>query len=454
MDKNSLLTGDIKKHMVRLALPNMGGMLAIILFNITDTFFVSRLGINALAAMGFTFPVVMIIGAFSSGISMGAGSILARAMGKKDHHLMNRIATDGILLSIISVAIISTVGLSTMTPLFRALGAEEEIIPLIKEYMFVWYWGVVFVVMPPVSDSCMRAIGDMKRPFYVMMVCAGVNLVLDPIFIFDEINFLFIHIKGLGLGIKGAAIATIIARASGAVVSLSFVHFKYKLLDFKYNSFLELFNSWKDILFIGIPGAMVRLLPQLVRATLTRLAATTGGTIAVAAIAAGSRIESFSAIVSMAVGVSLIPIMGQNFGAGNHDRVDTARKLILRISIFYGAVLTLLASLFWKQLGSVFSSDIIVIEYIGTYLIIVMVGSIGLNLYNWLSEGLVAIGKPLISLILNTVGTVLLILPSIYIGTKLGGFRGMIIGLAVSQIVLGIIAELIGKREFNRVSIK
>lgn len=454
MDKKDLLTGDIKKHMIRLALPNVGGMLAIILFNITDTIFVSRLGVNALAAMGFTFPIVMIIGAFSSGISMGAGSILARAVGKKDHHLINRIATDGILLSIISVIIISSVGLSTMTPLFKALGAVEEIIPLIKEYMFVWYSGVVFIVMPSVSDTCMRAIGDMKRPFYVMMVCAVVNLILDPFFIFNEINFLFIHIKGLGLGIKGAALATIIARASGALVSLLFVHFKYKLIDFKYNSFLELLNSWKEILLIGIPGAMVRLLPQLVRATLTRLAATTGGTIAVAAIAAGSRIESFSSIVSMAVGVSLIPIMGQNFGAGKHGRVDTARKLILRIALLYGGILTLLASLFWKQLGSIFSSDIIVIEYIGTYLVIVMVGSIGLNLYNWLSEGLVAIGKPFISLLLNSVGTVLLILPSIYIGTKLDGYRGMIIGLAISQIILGVIAEFIGKREFNIISIK
>ncbi|MGL1891337.1 MAG: MATE family efflux transporter [Spirochaetaceae bacterium] len=449
MSKTDLLQGDIKKHMIRLALPNMGGMLAIILFNITDTFFVSKLGVNSLAAMGFTFPIVMVIGAISSGISMGAGSILARAVGKKDHHLMNRIATDGILLSIMAVAIISIFGLTTITPLFRVLGAEENIIPLIKQYMVVWYSGVIFIVMPPVSDSCMRAIGDMKRPFYVMLVCAGVNFILDPIFIFDNFTIFNININGLNLGIKGAAFATLIARASGMIVSLSFVHFKYKLIDFKYNSFKELLDSWKNILSIGIPGALVRLLPQLVRGFLTKLAATVGGTTAVAAIAAASRIESFSAIISMAVGVSLIPIMGQNYGAGKLERVEESRKLIIKIAIVYGVILTALAALFWRQLGGIFSTDEQVITYIGNYLVIIMVGSVGLNLYNWLSEGLVAIGKPKISLILNSIGTLLILIPFLYLGANIGGFRGMIVGLAIGQIIIGIVAEIIGKKEFT-----
>lgn len=449
MSDKDLLTGNISKHMLRLALPNIGGMFAMILFNITDTFFVSKLGLDALAAMGFTFPVVMIIGAVSSGISMGASSILARAVGKKDHHLMNRIATDGILLSILIVVIISTIGLTTITPLFRALGAEEHIIPLIREYMFIWYLGVVFVVMPPVSDSCMRAMGDMKRPLYVMLVCALINLILDPILIFHNFTFLSFNIKGFNMGMRGASIATIISRGCGAILSLSFLNFKYKLIDFKYESAKELISSWKNILSVGIPGALIRLLPQLVRGLLTKLAASAGGTMAVAAIAAGSRIEGFSAVISMAVGVTLIPIMGQNHGAGNLDRVEESRKLILKISIIYGIFLTLLAVLFWKQLGSLFSSETQVLNYIGEYLIIIMIGSIGLNLYNWLSEGLVAIGKPGISLKINGFGTMFLLLPALLLGVKLGGFKGMIIGLSLSQIILGIITEIIGKKKFK-----
>lgn len=447
MTKTNLLEGDIKKHMIKLAIPNMGGMLAIILFNITDTYFVSRLGKEPLAAMGFTFPVVMLVGAVSSGISMGAGSILARAYGKKDYHLMARTATDGILLSAIFVAIVSSFGLLTIKPLFSALGAEKNIIPLIKEYMFIWYSGVVFFIMPPLSDSCMRAIGDMKRPLTVMLVCAVVNLILDPIFIFNNFNILGININGLNMGIKGAAIATLIARSCGAVLSLGFVTFKYKFINFKYKNINELFTSWKNILSIGIPGAVIRILPQIVRTLLTKVGATVGGTAAVAAIAAGSRLESFSAIVSMAVGVSLIPIMGQNYGAGKFDRVEKSRKLIVKISFIYCLFLSILAVLLNKQLAQIFSDNSDVIYLIRIYLVITMLGSGGLNLYNWLSEGLSAVGKPGIALKINLWGTLIIIVPAVLLGTYIGNYKGMLIGLISGQIIIGIITQRISKRE-------
>jgi Na+-driven multidrug efflux pump len=235
---------------------------------------------------------------------------------------MARIATDGILLSVIVVAIISTIGLLTMNPLFTLLGAKDDVLPLVKEYMAVWYSGVIFIIMPPVSDSCMRAIGDMKRPLFVMLICAILNVILDPIFI----SF---------MGISGAAVATIIARGAGAILSLGFVSFKYKLIDFKYKSPMELLTSWKNILNIGIPGAIIRLLPQMVRTVLTKIAASVGGMSAVAGIAAGSRIESFSQVISMAVGVSLIPIIGQNFGAGKLERVNEARALIKKLAFIF-----------------------------------------------------------------------------------------------------------------------
>lgn len=181
--KNDLLEGNIPKHMLRLALPSIGGMMGFIIFNITDTYFVSALGLDSLAAMGYTFPIILIVGAISSGISAGASSMLSRAKGAGDKHLMQRIATDGILLSLIGVLIFSTVGLLTMDKVFTLLGANEDTLPLVKEYMTIWYLMVVVVLMPPVCDSCMRASGDMIRPFIVMMVCAIFTIILDPLLI-------------------------------------------------------------------------------------------------------------------------------------------------------------------------------------------------------------------------------------------------------------------------------
>jgi len=438
----NLLTGSIPKHLFDLVLPSIGGMFAITIFNLTDTYFVSKLGTNELAAMGFTFPVIMVIGSITGGIGIGSSSVVARALGKNNHHEINRTTTDGIILSIIVVVIISLIGLLTIDPLFSLLGADNTILPLVKDYMSIWYLGVVAVIMPRVCDSSMRALGDMKRPLIVMLVCALTNLILDPIFIFGYFGI-------PALGIKGAAIATILSRILGMVTTLSFVHFHYKLIDFKYNYKSEIFDSWKKILHVGIPGAIIRLFPQLLRAVLTSLGAKSAGIAGVAAIAAGARIESFSTIISMAVGAALVPIVGQNWGAKKYERVEEVKKLTNKISIVYGFILFVLSLIFTRKIATIFTGYPVVIDLIYAYVNIVMLGSIGLNLYNWTSESLNATGKPKYVLIINGLGTCLIIIPSIYIGFFLGGFPGMLIGISIGQIILGGVSVKIGKKELG-----
>ncbi len=437
--------GSVGRHLVRLTIPTIWGMFAITIFNLTDTFFVSRLGTEALAAMGFTFPVVMVIGSVTMGMAMGAGSVLARAMGRGDHHLMNRIATDGILLSILTVVVVSTVGILTMDPVFRVLGATDETLPLVKQYMGIWYVGVIAFIMPPVGDSAMRAMGDMKRPLIVMLVCAVFNIILDPILIFGLFGF-------PAMGIAGAALATIISRAAGMVTTLAFIHFHYRLIDFKYNGLGELFASWKRILHVGVPAAVVRLFPQLLRAVLTSLAAAVGGVSAVAAIAAGSRIESFATIISMAVGTALIPVIGQNWGAGRLDRVDRARVLLNRAAIGYGLLITAIAIPAAGALARIFTTDADVVLHTRWYLWIVLPGTIGLNLYNWTSEQLNAAGKPRWVVIINVVGTAAILIPLTVVGSRVGGFVGMLVGLCSGQWILGYAATRVGKRELGPVA--
>lgn len=430
----NVLEGNIKKHMLRLALPSVGGMLAIIIFNLTDTFFVSKLGTDALAAMGFTFPIILVVGSFSAGISMGASSIIARATGSGNNHKVQRIATDGILLSVLAVIIIAILGLLSMDKLFTALGASETVLPLVKQYMFIWYSSVIVFVLPSVSDTCMRGIGDMIRPLFVMLTCAIINLILDPILIFGYFGL-------PAMGIQGAAVATVIGRFFGMILSLYFAHTRYHLINFKYNSISELFISWREILHIGIPGAIIILLPQLIKALLTKLAATSLGAIGVAALATATRIESFSVVISMAVGAAIIPIIGQNYGANLQNRVKETRVLITSISIIYGIILFVLAIGFAKYATRVFSTDEQVIYFANTYLVIIFIGAIGLNLYTWLSEAFNAVGKPKYALYLNLFGTCLILVPAILVGYKLGDYVGMLIGLSLGQLVLGLISQ-------------
>lgn len=443
MRKNfDLRSGDLKGHLVRLTLPSIGGMAAIVAFNLVDTYFVSKLGTSALAAMGFTFPVVMVIGSLASGVSMGAASILARAMGAGDHHKMARIASDGILLSVLAVILIGLLGIVTMDPLFTALGADKEVLPLVKDYMTVWYLGVVVVILPPVSDASMRAIGDMIRPLLVMLVCAVMNFILDPIMIFGYFGF-------PAMGIEGAALATVISRAFGMVLTLSFVHFKYKLINFRYDSISSLIKSWQEILVIGLPNALVRLLPQVTRSMMTKLTASLIGATGVAALAAGNRVESLATIFSMAIGVAIIPLVGQNYGAGHYDRVIAMRRLMTKMAIFYGLALMVLAVLVGKPILKFFGEDSSFITYGWQYLLLVFVGAIGLNMYNWISESFNALGKPILTLRINLIGTLVIILPLLFLGSKLYGYLGMLIGLSLGQIIVGFYSRQLAIKEID-----
>jgi len=435
----SVTEGGVARHLIRLTLPSIGGMFAITVFNLTDTYFVSRLGTEALAAMGFTFPVVMLISSVSVGMATGAGSLLAQAMGRRDHHRVNRYATDGILLAVLMVVVVSTIGLVTMDPLFRAMGADEATLPLVKAYMRIWYFGSIAAIMPPVGDQSMRAMGDMVRPLFVMLVAAGVNLVLDPILIFGLLGF-------PAMGIRGAALATVIARAAGMVTTLSFVHFRYRLVDFRYDGFGELLESWKGIFRTGLPVATVRLLPQLLRGVLTRLSSGIGGVHAVAAIAAGTRIESFPMIIAMSVGVAAIPVVGQNWGAGLLDRVDESRRFLNRTAVVFGIILLLIFLPAAGPVARIFTNETEVVEYTRWYLWVMMLASVGLNWSNWTSQALTAASRPRWVLLINIVGTGAVIIPLTLIGAKLQGFIGMMVGLGLGQTIVGYGATRIGRR--------
>jgi putative MATE family efflux protein len=374
----------------------------------------------------------MIASSVASGISIGASSVLSRLAGSKDKEGMRRTATDGIFLAIVVVMLFALVGLLTMDIIFPLLGANETTLPLVKEYMTIWYLFVFVVLMPPVSDGAMRALGDTYRPFIVMLICAVLNIILDPIFIFGWFGV-------PEMGIKGAAVATVIARFSGMVVSLGFLHFHYKLLNFEMPKLKTLLQSWRQILNIGIPSVGVSIVPQLLRTLLTAMAAGIGGTVAVAAIAVGSRIEGFINIASYSVGGSIIPIIGQNWGAESYERVEDTRKLLNRIAIVVSTILVVLMSIFVKPLAGLFTENIEVLNMSAVYLRIVLIGAIGLNIYTWNGQILNAIGKSMHTLVINAGGTLLLMMPLVFIGAQFS-FEWMLIGLAFAQIVVGIIS--------------
>ncbi|MBT7506072.1 MAG: MATE family efflux transporter, partial [Rhodospirillales bacterium] len=179
-----LTTGSVGQHVTNMTVPMVWGIFAIVAVSITDMFFVGQLGTVPLAAMGFVAPVSMLL--FSLGIGMGAGtsSVVSRAIGGSSRDHIQRLTTDALTLTFLISSVFTLLGIVTIEPTFRLLGADDETMPYITAYMVPWYIGIVFLVVPMTGNSAIRACGDAKWPGLIMLGSAILNAILDPILIF------------------------------------------------------------------------------------------------------------------------------------------------------------------------------------------------------------------------------------------------------------------------------
>jgi len=325
-----LTQGPVGKVIFRMTLPMIiafGGML---IFNLTDTFFVGRLGRDQLAALTFTFPVVMFIASIALGVGTGAAAVISRAIGEGKRQEVKRLTTDSLILALLLCSIAVTIGLFTIEPLFKVLGASDEILIYIKQYMRIWYPGVLFVMIPMVGNNAIRATGDTRTPSIIMLIAACVNLVLDPLLIF-----------GIGpfprLGITGAAIATLIARAVTMFAAIYILAYREKMLIFEKPEWKPLLFSFKQILSIGIPAAFSRILLPVGSGVITKLISTYG-VAAIAAFGIGIKIEFFALAPAVALSSVIGPFVGQNSGAGEYDRVNKGIRGSIRFAFIYGLI--------------------------------------------------------------------------------------------------------------------
>lgn len=436
--KALLIEGSVGRILTKLTIPMIFGLFSIVTFNLVDAFFVGKLGTDELAALGFTFPVVMVLNSLALGLGIGASAAVARAIGEGDHHRVQRLTTDSLSLALLFVAFFVVLGLLTIEPLFRLLGATSEVIPLIKRYMTIWYLGVVFVVVPMVGNSAIRATGDTLTPGIIMFIAAGTNVILDPLLIF-----------GLGpfprLEIAGAAIATVIARAITLSVSLFVLSHREKMITFALVPFRSILDSWKQILFIGLPNAGARIVAPVGIGIITRLAASYGKE-AVAGFGVSSRIEFFALTVVWALSSVIVPFVGQNWGAGKHDRVSLAVKFSNRFVMGWGVGVLILLATLGRPIASILHDDPAVISTIVLYLRIAPVGYSLQGILLLSTAALNALRKPFHASALSVIQMFLLYVPMAYVGARLFDLKGIFGALALSYLISGILAHQVLRR--------
>ena len=438
-----LIHGPITPKLVKLTIPMLFGIMGMVVFNLVDTIYIGRIGTAELAALSFTFPVVMVVTSLGLGIGVGASSLISYTIGEGNQYKVQRLTSDSLVLSTIIVVIFVAAGLLTIDPLFKALGASPEVLPLVREYMEIWYLGVPFVIIPMVGNNALRAKGDMKTPAAIMLVIVIINIILDPLLIF-----------GLGpfpeLGLKGAAIATVIARALSLIMGLYILHFRDNMLTYKSPGFAEVMVSWKNILSIALPAAGAKMIVPLGIGIITRLISTYGHA-PVAAFGAATRAEFFMLAIVMALGSVLNPFVGQNVGANQVDRAQEALTKGMRFALLWGLGSFVILYLIARPVALMFSTEEAVVENIILYLHIVPIGYAARGVFDIIANVLNVLRKPMYSAGLIFMHMIVFIVPFTYLGAYIYDIPGIFMGFVLANIMAGVIANYVLKHQFKKV---
>ncbi len=442
MSKKDLTTGSITGNLISLTLPMMLGIISMVAFNLIDTYFVGKLGEKELAALSFTFPVIMVVFSIIQGLGIGATALIAKSIGKDNWKKAARETTDSIALTLLLTGLFVIVGLLTIDPTLRLLGADGETAAMSKEYMQIWFFALFFVSVPFVGNSAIRATGDAKTPTYIMLFAVIINAILDPILIFGYLGF-------PALGLKGAAIATAISRGLTMIFSFYILINRDKLITFEKPTREVLAGCWKSILYIALPSGLARLVVPIATGVITALLAGYGS-FAVAAYGVGSRIEFLANSLVFALAASIGPFVGQNLGKGELNRVKECVRISNRFAIIWGLVSWVLLAAGSRYIASIFNDNEEVIQTVQLFLWIVPAGFGLQGVLSIINSNLNTINKPLQASSIIVVQMLVLGLPAVYLGRELDGIKGIFVGIAIMYALGGILSMFANKFIMNR----
>ena len=430
--KARLTQGSVGRHLVDMTVPVLYGIFMMMLQGFVDAWFIGQVGVSELAALSFGFPILMIVTSVAIGLGAGTSSVVARAIGKHDHRRARRLATDSLLLSFLITGAFCICGILTIGPLFRMLGAPEDMIPLIAGYMTILYIGVPFVVVGMVGMSSMRATGDTRLPSRLMVIAAVLNMILDPILIF-----------GVGpmpaMGLNGAAMAALLARAAIFIGTIYFMRYRMDMLSFNKPNAKELRDSWVDILHVGIPAAATNAIIPIATAVITAMLAGYGPE-AVAGFGVASRIEGVMLVMFYAMSAIIGPFVGQNVSSGNADRINEALRLCLLFCLGSGLVIAILLAALSGFLPGLFTDNSHVTDVAQLFLWIAPISYGAYGVVMVMNASFNGIGSPLPAVAISVGRMGVIYVPVALLLNQFYGVAGIFAAYAIANIVTGAIS--------------
>jgi putative MATE family efflux protein len=441
MSNQDLTQGKVPSSLAKLTAPMMMGVSSSILVQTLEMGFIGQLGTAYVAAITFTFPLVMILTSIALGISIGTSSVIARSVGSKqysntgsgkisDDNDVPRLGTHSLILVFVAMVVIAALCWLIIDPLFLAMGAEPEMLPLIHSYLDIYLPGSVLFTTSMICGSIMRANGSAAIPGIIMTVGSVINLIIDPFLIFGWFGL-------PAMELAGAATAMTLTRFLTLVVTLWYVYHGSMILT------KSVFKGWlastKRILHIGVPAIATNLIGPFTAAYITFLIADYGQD-AVAGFGVAGRLEALAVMLLFALSGSIGPFVGQNWGAREFSRVRSGVNVSYIFSLSWGFIVAIPLFFFGEDVARLIDAKPEVVKVAGLYLALVP-WSYGLwGVLMMSSASFNALGKPLPSTALSFARMIVVYVPLATLLNDTMGYVGIFAATLVSNALFGVVS--------------
>ncbi|MBQ4083544.1 MAG: MATE family efflux transporter [Bacteroidaceae bacterium] len=440
---SELGTRPVGELLKQYAVPAIIAMLASSLYNIVDSIFIGH-GVDALALSGLavTFPLMNISTAFGAMVGVGSSTLISVKLGQKDYKIAQQILGNAVVMNVVMGIIFGALSLVFLDPILYFFGASDASISYAREYMQIILWGNVFTHIYFGFNALLRAMGHPKMAMKATITTVIVNTVLDPLFIFDTIDLGFVQFSGAGWGIRGAAIATVLAQCISLIWQLRVLSDKREFIHLKRGIYRLKSYIVKEVLVIGLSPCLMNLASCFVVIFINRGLADYGGDYAVGAYGIVHKMTFIFVMIVMGFTQGMQPIAGYNYGAKAYDRVNK----VLRITIALATAVTTLAfvigEFFPGYVARIFTSDEQMIEMavVGMRYNCLMFPIVGFQMVA--GNFFQSIAQPGKAIFLSLSRQLLFLVPFIIIFPHFWGIDGVWISLPASDLVSSITAAI------------
>ena len=446
----SFAEGELSRHVLRLSGVMILSFLSMTLAQLVEAVYLGLVGTQAIAAVTFTFPVLMAIFAATRGIGIGCGAILARAMGAGDRERAAFFTTHGLLLLVAFNLVCAVLLFAFAGPLFHLLGARGEVHDMVVAYIRIAACGLPMFGVSMASTMLMRSIGDAVYPGYVIASGSLLQVALGPFLIFGW--------AGLpAMGVEGAAWSLVGARSASFLIALYWFFVKarmiraplYRARHGEPSAWARFADSCRGIFHVGAPAMAGNLVEPLSTAIVTPLMATFG-TAVVAGFGIASRMDSVLFMVAIGISSSAAPLVGQNWGARRFDRAEATVKLCYRYCLIWGAIAGAAMWLAARPLVSLVNDDPEVVATATSFLYIVPITVGFAGMVNVAVGAFNALSRPWPPLALSLLRLLALYVPLAFLASRYFGYVGVFAAAAFANVVLGLWGRAWNRRVFRQ----